>query len=145
MAKNKFCYKYCYWLMFMRVILIIISCFWLIACQKHSNLALAEYNAQLGLTYLAQGDRVNAKRKLWLALNEAPNAVTTNTAMAYFMEKSGDNVVAQRYYQRALSLAPHSGAQLNNYAAFLCRLGKYKESQAYFARALLDLQYAKSA
>ena len=105
----------------------------------------ATYNTQLGLTYLKQGDRVRAKRKLFLALTEAPNSPSVNAALAYFMEKSGEIGEATKYYKKAIVLSSRSGAQLNNYGAFLCRHGQYREAENYFLKAVKDNTYEHTA
>lgn len=105
----------------------------------------ASYNARLGLAYLGQGDRSRAKRKLLLALSQAPDAPNVNAAMAYFMEKSGEMKDANVYYQKAMAVSPKAGAQLNNYGAFLCRQGQYREAEHYFLKAVQDIKYDHTA
>jgi type IV pilus assembly protein PilF len=131
----------------MRWIFIYVFCILILSCHviPANNLEAATYNTQLGLAYLAQGDRPRAKHKLVLALSQAPHSATVNTAMGYFMEKSGDIDSAQRYYQIAMRAEPGRGAPLNNYGAFLCRFGKYQEAQTYFMRALRDEKYEQTA
>ena len=116
------------------------------AVVKEAKLAeAAKYNSQLGLGYLSQGDRSRAKRKLVLALKQAPNEPGVNESMAYFMEKSGDLEQAEIYYQKAMALAPGVGTQLNNYGTFLCRQGKYREAEGYFVKAIKDIGYDHTA
>lgn len=105
----------------------------------------AKYNTQLGLAYLNQGDRSRAKRKLLLALSQAPESPGVNEAMAYYMEKSGDVEQAEIYYHKAMSLSKHAGTQLNNYGTFLCRQGKYRASEKYFLKAVKDIAYDHTA
>jgi len=105
----------------------------------------ANYNTQLALTYLKQGDRVRAKRKLLLALTQSPNSPSVNAAYAYFMEKSGEIGEATKYYKKAIELSSNSGAQLNNYGTFLCRQGRYRESEKYFLKAVKDNKYEHTA
>lgn len=137
---------------------VILSCLLLLqACQFHKEAEeekaasltklnnAASYNTQLGLAYLKQGDKPRAKRKLLLALSQAPHSPNANAAMAYLMESMGDEAEAERYYQKALQASPTSGAQLNNFGAFLCRKGKNKEAEHYFMRAVQDKEYINSA
>ena len=113
---------------------------------KESKLGDASaYNTQLGLAYLKQGDRARAKRKLFLALKQAPDSPNANAAMAYFMEKSGEMSEAKKYYKKAMAINPGSGAQLNNYGAFLCRNAQYKQADAYFLKAVNDKKYEHTA
>lgn len=116
-----------------------------IATKKYNLNEAATYNVQLGIAYLKQGNRPLAKRKLLLALTQAPNAAQTNAAMAYFLEKSGEINEAAAYYQKAMLLAPGSGAQLNNYGTFLCRQGHYQQAENYFLKAVKDTHYEQTA
>ncbi|MDP3705127.1 MAG: type IV pilus biogenesis/stability protein PilW [Legionellaceae bacterium] len=130
-------------------VVIIAICLALQSCQhaqdvKHDEEA-ALYNTQLGLAYLSQGDRSLAKRKLLMALAQAPNLPSANASMAYFMEKTGDMVKTEYYYRRAMLFAPGRGAQLNNYGAFLCRQGRYQQAERYFLLAVQDVQYDHTA
>ncbi len=113
--------------------------------REYNRAEAASYNIQLGLAYLKQGNRPRAKRKLLVALSQAPDSPAVNSAMAYFMEKTGDLKEAKSYYQKAMSLAPSSGAQLNNYGAFLCRQGHYNKAEEYFAKAVKDIHYENTA
>lgn len=105
----------------------------------------ALYNTRLGLAYLQQGNRSLAKRKLLLAMSQAPDSADVNASMAYFMEKSGDMDKAAQFYQKAMTLAPGAGTQLNNYGAFLCRRGQYREAEKYFMKAVKDVGYDHTA
>jgi type IV pilus assembly protein PilF len=105
----------------------------------------ASYNTQLGLAYLKQGNRPRAKKKLLLALEQAPDSPNVNASMAYFMEKTGEVEEARNYFQKAMNLAPGSGAQLNNFGTFLCRQGQYLQAEKYFLQAVKDVQYEHTA
>lgn len=138
----------------MRIIkwLLVIFLLNITACtlQQHeqtinTNSAAANDNMQLGLAYLQQGDRVLAKQKLLLALQQDKNSAQVQDAMAYFLEVMGNTHQAEIYYLRALQLAAHSGAALNNYGVFLCRIGKYEESEKQFLAATQDPNYLNTA
>jgi type IV pilus assembly protein PilF len=118
--------------------------------QKNStftqpNLLAGHYNSQLGLAYLQKGDRLLAKQKLLLALQQAPNSAEVQDAMAYFLEISGDTAQAQIHYLRAIQCAPDKGAALNNYGVFLCRTGQYDLGKQQFLAAVQDTQYLNTA
>ncbi len=105
----------------------------------------ASYNTQLGLSYLKQGDRPRAKRKLFTALKQEPGSTEVQSALAYYFEQSGDMNQAKSYYLKAIALAPGAGAQLNNYGAFLCRQENYVKAIDYFLNAVKDDQYVHTA
>lgn len=136
----------------------------LLSCQTYTNRnslyflnqgskplsEIAFYNMQLGLAYLAQGNRPKAKQKLIKALNLTPNSAPVCSALAYYYEEVEELEKAQDYYQKALSLAKKynregQGPELNNYGVFLCRRGKYYESEKYFLEAIKDKKYLNTA
>jgi type IV pilus assembly protein PilF len=105
----------------------------------------AHINVQLGLGYLQKGQTARAKKKLLLALQQAPRIAEVHDAMAYFLAATGEKNEADKYYRRAIQLAPGKGASLNNYGAFLCREGKYKQADRYFRLAIKDKFYVNLA
>ncbi|MFA6302773.1 MAG: type IV pilus biogenesis/stability protein PilW [Legionella sp.] len=105
----------------------------------------ASYNVQLGLGYLKQNDRPRAKKKLLLAMEQAPHSPEINASFAYFFEKTGEFDQAKKYYLKAISLSGNSGSQLNNYGAFLCRRGDYKTAEVYFLKAVKDVNYLNTS
>lgn len=109
------------------------------------NMTAAGYNVQLGMSYLQQGDVTRAKRKLLLALQQAPNWAPAQDAMGYFYETTGDTPRAQQYYLSAVNINPAAGAPQNNYGTFLCRTGRYQEADQHFARAVQDSSYVNTA
>lgn len=113
------------------------------AAEMHGK--AARLNTQLGLSYLKQGDRPRAKRKLFTALKLEPDSPEVLTALAYYYEKTEENEKAGSYYLKAMQLSTSKGPQYNNYGAFLCRQGNYKASIQYFLKAAQDPQYINTA
>ena len=88
------------------------------------NLKLAaQYNVELGVSYLQQGDVARARQKFVLATKQDPNA-------------------ARKAYQKALAIAPNSSETLNNYGVFLCQQGQAAQAVNYFQQAVSDPSYA---
>src|SRR5580704_10911769 len=122
------------------------TCLFLLACHHTKTIPVdtlkkpdlkkaAAFNVQLGMGYLKQGDRPRAKKKLLIAMQQAPDSSDVNAAMAYYYEQTNELDQARKYYLKALSLSSNAGAQLNNYGTFLCRQGQYKEAELYFLKA----------
>jgi len=109
--------------------------------SNDNNIEASAINTQLGLAYLKQGNRQRAKQKILMALQESPNSLMANDAMAYYFENVQDMQHADYYYQQALQFYPESGAALNNYGAFLCRQKQYDLATSYFLKAAADLHY----
>ncbi|MFI4963205.1 MAG: type IV pilus biogenesis/stability protein PilW [Legionellales bacterium] len=113
--------------------------------KKPDLIKAATYNVQLGLGYLKQGDRPRAKKKLLLALDQAPGSPDVNAAIAYYFEQTSELDQAKKYYLKAVTLSANSGAQLNNYGTFLCRQGDYQKAETYFLKAVKDLHYLNTS
>lgn len=105
----------------------------------------AQYNVQLGVSYLQQGDLPRAKQKILLATVQDPESVAAWNSMAYYMQTVGDNAAAEKAYQKALALKPNQGDTLNNYGVFLCQQGKPKAAISYFQEATQDPAYVTTA
>ena len=64
---------------------------------KNNSQQFADYNVQLGVGYMRQGDMPRAKQKLLTALDKAPSWPPALEAMAYFYQMTGDSAKAQNY------------------------------------------------
>jgi len=97
----------------------------------------AQYNMQLGINYLRQGDLQAARTKLEKAIEQDDSLATAYSALGLVFERLGDNPGAEKNYRRAVSLAPDDPDALNALGVFLC-LQKQETSEAmrYFERAL---------
>ena len=105
------------------------------------NIPAARDNAQVGLLYLRQHKKFQAKQRLLLALQQAPADPLVLGAFGYFLERGGRVKLAGSYYRKAVELNPHSAAAQNNYGVYLCRHGLYQQSIPYFERAASNISY----
>jgi type IV pilus assembly protein PilF len=104
---------------------------------KQSKRDAAEYNMQLGVTYLRQGELPEAQEKLEKAVAQDSNLATAHSALALVYERLGDLPGAEREHRRAVSLKPEDPDILNGVAVFLCSTKPQPaEAMAYFERAL---------
>jgi type IV pilus assembly protein PilF len=97
----------------------------------------AQYNMQLGISYLRQGDLQSAQAKLERAVEADSSLATAYSALGLVYERLGDNAGAEKNYRRAVTLAPGDPDALNALAVFLC-LQKHETAEAmrYFEKAL---------
>ncbi len=107
--------------------------------------AAANYNVELGMGYLQQGDMQRAKRKLLLALSQAPDWAPAQEAMGYFLLSTGETKRAEHYYLQAVKINPAAGATQNNYGVYLCRMGRYREADQHYMLAVQDPNYINTA
>lgn len=113
--------------------------------DEQKKIKTAEINIQLGLNYLAKQDTQRAKRKLLVALRQAPTLPEAWYSMGYFMESTGDSKEAGKYYAKAVSLGGKRGDVQNNYGTYLCRNGEYAEAIKHFMIATKDPDYLDAA
>jgi type IV pilus assembly protein PilF len=107
--------------------------------QKKSD--ASNYNMQLGMAYLNQGDLGLAKEKLERAAAENPGDPNVHSAMAMLQDRLGHPEAADKEFRAALNLGPRSPDVLNNYAVYLCRTGRTDEGVKSFEEAARNPLY----
>jgi type IV pilus assembly protein PilF len=118
----------------------------LAACSSTSNNAkkkgdASNYNMQLGMAYLNQGELALAKEKLDRAVVENPGDPNVHSAMAMLQDRLGHPDQADKEFRAALNLGPRSPEVLNNYAVYLCRNGRTDEGVKSFEEAAHNALY----
>src|SRR6266481_1774350 len=93
----------------------------IVACSSERNRAqkksdASNYNMQLGMAYLNQGDLGLAKEKLDRAVIENPGDPNVHSAMAMLQDRLGHPDQADKEFKTALNIGPRSPDVLNNYA-----------------------------
>lgn len=101
----------------------------------------SNYNMQLGMAYLNQGDLGLAKEKLDRAVAENPGDPNVHSAMAMLQDRLGHPDQADKEFKTALSLGPRSPDVLNNYAVMLCRTGRVDDGVKAFEEAAHNALY----
>jgi type IV pilus assembly protein PilF len=101
----------------------------------------AESRIALGLGYLEQGNMVQAKENLELALQHSPRYYRAQLSLAHYYEQVGEDQIASRWYARSLREHPTNGSVLNNYGVFLCKQGEFKRADDFFNRAIKQPRY----
>ena len=115
-------------------------------CASDSNRSkkkndASNYNMQLGISYLNQGELQLAKEKLDRAKAENPNDPNVHSAMAMLEDRLGHPDKADAEFKAALSEAHDSPDIQNNYAVYLCRTGRTDEGVKYFEMAAHNALY----
>ena len=101
----------------------------------------ANYNVQLGIAYMNQGDLQRAKDKLDRALSQDADSADVHSARAMLFERMGDNAHADAEFRSAQRLAPHDPKVLNNYAVYLCQSGRNDEGVKRFIEVANNALY----
>ena len=86
-----------------------------------SDKEAAQFNMQLGVSYLRQGELKTAQAKLEKALSQDSSLATAYSALGLVFERLGDNAGAEKNYRQAVSLEPSNPDTLNALAVFLCQ------------------------
>jgi type IV pilus assembly protein PilF len=114
-----------------------------------SSKEAAEYNLQLGIGYLRQGELKTAQEKLEKSIKEDSSNATAYSALGLVFERLGDDAGAERNYRKAARLAPDDPDSLNALAVFLClKKGETAAALDLFDKALavpLSKAYANKA
>jgi type IV pilus assembly protein PilF len=106
----------------------------------------AQYNMQLGVSYLRQNNLPAARDKLEKALEQDPNLATAHAALGVVFERLEDPDGAEKHYRRAVELDSSDPDNLNALAVFTCsRKQKPKEALKLFDRAISIPLSVKSA
>ena len=118
----------------------------LVACSSTNKRAqkksdASNFNMQLGMAYLNQGDLGLAKEKLDRAMAENPGDPNVHSAMAMLQDRLGHPDQADKEYKAALNLGPRSPEVLNNYAVYLCHSGRIDEGVKSFEEAAHNALY----
>jgi type IV pilus assembly protein PilF len=110
------------------------------SAAKNNNNA-SDYNTQLGIAYLRQGDIPLAKEKLDRALKENPSNPAVHGARAMLFDRMGEPAQADREFKAALALAPSDPDVNNNYAVYLCQSGRTDEGVHRFEEVARNALY----
>lgn len=92
----------------------------------------AEFNVQLGIAYLQQGNLTLAQEKLERALEQNSRDPNVHTALGLLNDRLDRTRDADDHFRTALRLAPRDPDVLNNYAVYLCKRGRHDEGVKRF-------------
>jgi type IV pilus assembly protein PilF len=128
------------------VLLTLVTAIGVSACSTDRGLAknksnASDYNTQLGIAYLRQGDIPLAKEKLDRALQENPDNPEVHGARAMLFDRMGQPAQADREFKTALTLAPNDPDVSNNYAVYLCQVGRTDEGVRRFEEVARNALY----
>lgn len=96
----------------------------------------AEFNSELGLRYMVQGNNELAMEKLLKAVEYDSRSVNSHHYLAELYRRLERNDKAMEHFRRAASLAPDDSAIQNNYGVFLCSERRYDDGEKRFLQAL---------
>ena len=128
-----------------KVFVLLIASLLLQACgsepvKGNPQKALDDY-VRLGLGYLSNGNRKQARQNLLRALRIDPNSLIANDAVALLYQSEGELALAEQHYKLALRKDKNFTQSRNNYARFLYFQGRMKEARDQYKLATEDVNY----
>lgn len=101
----------------------------------------ANYNAQLAIAYMRQGNLAMAREKIDRALDQDSNNASVQTAAGLLYERLGDDRKAESHYAAAMRIKPDDPDVLNYYGVYLCRNNRANEGEKLFLKAARNPVY----
>jgi len=101
----------------------------------------ANYNVQLGVAYMNQGNLEVAKEKLDKAVEEDPHLASVHTARALLFDRLNKPKEADDEFREALRLNSEDPNTQNAYAVYLCRTGRTDEAVKLFQSVATNALY----
>jgi len=95
----------------------------------------AQFNAELGASYLQRGDLDQARLKLEKALEQDRRNALAHVSFARLQQEINEYDRAQTHFKRALVLQPDEASHSNHYGVFLCETGDIDEAVTQFTNA----------
>lgn len=95
----------------------------------------AEYNYELGRSYLQRGNYDLARDRLERALEIDPRMGKAYMVLGMTYEALDNLRLATEAYDNAVRVAPRNYIILNSYAVFLCKRQDFTEARRYFEKA----------
>ncbi len=105
------------------------------AIERQPSGDAAEYNYELGRSYLQNESYELARDRLHRALEIDPRMAKAHMALGMTYEALDNPRLATESYEKAVRMAPRDFNILNGYAVFLCKKQDYVGARRYFERA----------
>lgn len=96
---------------------------------------------QLGLSYLGEGKKEQARFNLLKAVDLDGDSPEAHNALALLYQSEGENERAETHFNEALSADSSSSQVRNNYARFLLGSGDSDGAEREYARVVEDVDY----
>ena len=103
--------------------------------DREPNDDAAEYNYELGRSYLQNEQHELARDRLQRALEIDPRMAKAYMALGMTYEALDNRRLATDSYEKAVRIAPRDFTILNAYAVYLCKQQDYEAARRYFDKA----------
>lgn len=109
--------------------------------EKASPEKSLERRVELARKYIGQGDWVNAKRNLKVAVEVDPDNAEVHEAFALVYQSTGEYELAEQSYDTAIKINDDFSRARNNYAVFLFSQQRYQEAEDQLEFVVQDTLY----
>lgn len=129
-----------------RILILLVSAFWLVACgsgpavKGDRQRALDNY-VELGLNYLSEGNRDQARQNLLRALEIDSNSASANNGIALLYQVDRELDLAESHFNKALKTDKNFTQARNNYARFLYMEGRHADARDQYKLVTEDVNY----
>jgi type IV pilus assembly protein PilF len=96
----------------------------------------SDFNAQLGVAYMQQGNNEWALNKLEKALSQNPDNGRAHHYIAELYRRVDDYAKAEEHFNRAMELLPNDMPLRENYGVYLCDRGDAAQGLRYLYESL---------
>ena len=103
--------------------------------EREPSDSAAEYNYELGRSYLQSEKYDLARDRLERALDIDPRMAKAHMALGMSYEALDNLRLATESYEQAVRMAPRDFNIMNSYAVFLCKQEDYAGARRYFEKA----------
>lgn len=121
--------------------LMLVSCGTTATNQTGSTESVADTYIQLGLGYLQEGNKDQARFNLLKAIDAEPRSPDANNAIALLYQSEGELGLAEEHFKRALSSDRSFNQARYNYARMLLVDGRADDAEEQFSVLVEDVNY----
>lgn len=104
--------------------------------EKVDMAKASDFNAQLGVAYMQQGNNEWALNKLEKSIAQNPDNGRAHHYIAELYRRVDDYAKAEEHFQRAMELLPNDMPLRENYGVFLCTRGDSAQGLRYLYESL---------
>lgn len=127
-------------ILFSVVTLVLVGCGSNSAKEETSEAAIDTY-IQLGLNYLSEGKKDQARYNLLKAIDAQPRSPVANNAIALLYQSEGESSLAESHFKKSLSADNSFNQARYNYARFLLSEGRSKDAEKEYTKLVADVNY----
>lgn len=109
--------------------------------NSDSSSSVVDTYIQLGLNYLSEGKKDQARFNLLKALEAEPRSPQANNAVALLYQSEGENALAERHFRQALSSDSSFNQARYNYARFLLAQNRADDAEDQYSTLVEDVNY----